>query len=152
MSENRSGTSEKHIAAVQRQAAAVELRKAGKSYQAIASHLGYKGPSGAYKAVSTALKKMIMEPVEELRTLEEQRLDTMLAAIWPAVLRGDLGAVDRGLRIMERRAKLEGLDAPVKVDMAAHLRKIAEAEGWEEEEIMMAIAEAERLTKKYPTP
>jgi hypothetical protein len=151
MSENRSGTSEKHIAAVLRQAAAVELRKAGKGYQAIASHLGYKGPSGAYKAVSSALKKILAEPVDELRTLEEQRLDTMLSAIWPAVLKGDLGAVDRGLRIMERRAKLDGLDAPIRVDMEARLRKIAEAEGWDEEEIMMAIAEADRLTKKYPT-
>lgn len=40
----------------------------------------------------------------------------LLAAIWKeAVEGGDLKAVDRILKIMERRAKLLGLDAPTKV-------------------------------------
>jgi hypothetical protein len=40
----------------------------------------------------------------------------MTLALWPAAMRGDVTAVTGLLRIMERRAKLLGLDAPVKVD------------------------------------
>ena len=38
----------------------------------------------------------------------------MTVALWPAAMRGDVTAVTGLLRIMERRAKLLGLDAPVK--------------------------------------
>jgi hypothetical protein len=52
------------------------------------------------------------ETVEQLRQLERDRLDTMLDAIWPRVRAGELRVIDRALRIMERRSKLEGLDGP----------------------------------------
>lgn len=50
----------------------------------------------------------------ELRAEEVSRLDAMLAGLWPDARRGHLGAVDRVLRLMERRARLLGLDAPEK--------------------------------------
>lgn len=40
----------------------------------------------------------------------------MTVALWPAAMQGDVTAVTGLLRIMERRAKLLGLDAPVKTD------------------------------------
>ena len=55
------------------------------------------------------------EGAEHLRTLEALRLDEIQAKIWDKAIAGDYRAVDRVLRIMERRAKLLGLDAPVKV-------------------------------------
>jgi len=42
--------------------------------------------------------------------LELERLDAMQAAIWDDAMNGHLGAIDRVLKIMERRAKLLGLD------------------------------------------
>jgi hypothetical protein len=43
----------------------------------------------------------------------------MITVLWPQVAKGNQGAVDRVLRIMERRAKLLGLDAPTKADVTS---------------------------------
>ncbi len=91
------------------------MRKAGFDYQTIADRLGYRSPSGAHKAVSTALNKTLREPAKALRQVELERLDALLTGVWSAARRGNLGAVDRVLKIMDRRAKLLGLDAPTKV-------------------------------------
>jgi hypothetical protein len=107
--------SQERIAAAERARQALELRKAGAQYADIATTLGYADASGAYRAVSRALAKLTAEPAAELRELELLRLDRMLQAIWDQVIRGNHGAVDRALRIGERRAKLLGLDAPQKI-------------------------------------
>jgi len=44
--------------------------------------------------------------------VELRRLDKALNAIWNKVLEGDPLAIDRMLKIMERRARLLGLDTP----------------------------------------
>ena len=118
MSHGRGGelkTGESQLTAVERQAKALELRKQGKGFVEIAKTLGYGGPSGAHKAVMTALKKTLQEPADELRTMELERLDALHAALWPQAIAGKWLAVDRVLSVMERRAKLLGLDAPTKV-------------------------------------
>ena len=112
------------VKALDNQLKALELRKAGVSYQRIADALGYKSASGAHKAVHTALKKTLQEPADELRTLELARLDDMLKAIAPHVAAGNLTAIDRALKIQERRARLLGLDAPVKQDLTSGGEKI----------------------------
>lgn len=114
-----SESSQRRIAAVERQRQALELRKAGAGYVAIAQKVGYKGPSGAYNAIRSALKRTIQEPADELRKLEVERLDRMLLAIWDQVRNGNQGAIDRALRIGERRARLLGLDAPTKQDITS---------------------------------
>jgi len=95
---------------------ALELRKAGIGYQRIADSLGYKDASGAWRAVKAALKKTLQEPSDELRKLELERLDAAASAIYPSVKQGQYGAIDRWIKIMERRAKLLGLDAPQKIE------------------------------------
>ena len=62
-----------------------------------------------------ALKATLQEPADELRTLELERLDRLLLGVWGQAAKGNQGAVDRALKIMERRARLLGLDAPTKV-------------------------------------
>ena len=102
------------VQANERQIKALTLRKAGAGYQAIADALGYKDHTGAWRAVKAALKKTLQEPADELRQLELARLDDMLKAIAPYVAAGNLTAIDRALKIQERRARLLGLDAPTK--------------------------------------
>ena len=97
---------------------ALELRKAGATYQAIADQLGYANARGAHKAVASALKLTLREPADEVRDLEVARLDAMLLPLWRRVQQGDERAVDRALRIMERRARLLGLDAPSKSEQS----------------------------------
>lgn len=103
------------LEAVNRQRQALELRLAGKQYVEIAEALGYANHSGAYRAVQTALKKTLQEPADEVRKLELSRLDTLLSELWEKNDRPIY--VDRILRIMERRSKLLGLDAPEKHDL-----------------------------------
>jgi transcriptional regulator len=111
-----------NIDATEKQAKALVLRKAGASYAAIAEALGYGGVSGAFKAVSSALKKTLREPADELRTLELARLDDMLKAIAGHVAAGNLTAIDRALKIQQRRAALLGLDMPTKIENSGDVR------------------------------
>ena len=129
-----SNTSERRIEAVERQRKALELRKAGHGYQAIADSLGYDGPSGAYQAIRSALKKTLQEPADEVRALELTRLDHMLKNIWQAVSRGEYLAIDRALKIMARRAEYLGLDAPAKIDISVLVKQAAEQLGLTDEE------------------
>ena len=109
----------KRIESMEKQAKALTLRKAGVSVVAIAEMLGWNSHQAASKAISAALKRTIQEPADELRTLELARLDDMLKAIAPHVSAGNLTAIDRALKIQERRARLLGLDAPAKQDITS---------------------------------
>jgi oligoendopeptidase F len=122
------------IAARRRQAQAVELRVAGASLDAIAAKLGYTSASAAYRAIETALQRTIQAPADSLRELELRRLDVLMLAIWNKARKGDLDAVDRAIRIIDRRAKLLGLDAPQRVDIAGYLRDMAKDQGFDGDE------------------
>ena len=97
---------------------ALELRKAGATYQAIADQLGYAHAKGAHKAVASALKATLREPADDVRELEIARLDAALLAIWRRVQRGDDKAIDRLLGIMKRRMELLGLAAPRRTEVS----------------------------------
>lgn len=107
------------INAAERRQRALDLRKAALSYRAIGKALGVS-EFQAHTDVKTALaelKELEHESAEELRSIELERLDAMQAVMQQKALKGDAGAVDRVLRIMERRAKLLGMDAPVKQEI-----------------------------------
>lgn len=108
--------------AMQRERDALELRRAGATYDAIADRLGYTNRGAAYKAVQRGLRRTIQEPADELRQLEVERLDRLLTAVWRSAMGGNLGAVDRVLRVAERRARLLGLDAPTKIETEGAVR------------------------------
>lgn len=101
----------------ERQRQAMELRKAGGSYRAIARELGI-GVSQAYADVQTVLREVIElrdRDAEEYREQELERLDSLLLSIWPRAKKGDVGAVGEARKIGESRRRLLGLDAPAKV-------------------------------------
>jgi orotate phosphoribosyltransferase-like protein len=91
---------------------ALELRKAGATYQQIADKLGIS-LSGAGVCVSRAMEALrleVNEKAEEVLQLELDRLDHMLLGLWDAARRGNTAAIDRVLKIQDRRAKYLGLD------------------------------------------
>lgn len=95
---------------------ALELRRMGKGYVEIAAALGI-GKSQAHRLVQAGLedaRAQVASDATELRAEEVSRLDAMLAGLWPEARKGSYAAIDRVLKIMERRAKLLGLDAPIK--------------------------------------
>ena len=112
---SRSSTSSRAISAAQKQRKALELRRAGASFDVIAQQVGYSSTGGAYKAVQTGLKKLVREPGESVRKLELERLDRLLLAVWHKAVNGDLGALDRALKIIAKRCEIEGVNAPVRV-------------------------------------
>jgi hypothetical protein len=100
----------RQIKAHERHLMALELKKAGATYGAIAAQIGYAHPSGAQKAVRAALKATLREPAEELRILECERLDTLLLGLWKRAAAGDEKAARVAIAISRRRSELLGLD------------------------------------------
>ena len=100
-----------------KEARCVQLRRMGLTFSQIAKEVGYTNAGGAYKAFQRAYDRIIVEDVKEIRTVALERLDFALRGIMDAVGKGSLGAIDRMLRIEERRARLLGLDAPVRQEI-----------------------------------
>ncbi|MCW6003890.1 hypothetical protein K1W54_04740 [Micromonospora sp. CPCC 205371] len=124
----------------ERRAKAVQMRLEGADYPTIAATLGYSDQAAAHKDITRAMEAAVTRQhsaVEVLRQEELMRLDLLWAEVWAVLkrehvtvsngrlvrgedghpLRDDgpvLAAVDRLVRILERRAKYLGLDAPQK--------------------------------------
>ena len=112
-----SKTGKRRMEYFERQMKALEMRKAGAQYRQIADALGWAGESGAYGAVRKAMEKVCAENVNELRKLENERLDQAQLAIWTEVRKGNIKAITAYLGISKRRAELNGLDAPTKSEI-----------------------------------
>jgi hypothetical protein len=87
----------------------LNLRRAGVPFDVIAEQQNLT-PEAARAYFDKALAAT--DP-EFLRALENDRLDRLHVAVWPAAAKGDVNAVDRALRISERR---ERLSQPAKVN------------------------------------
>lgn len=95
----------------QRATMAYELRKAGVAYDTIAERLKYKDAKSASNAVARVLRgKYDPADVEHVVSMELARLDALQLVAWRRAKDGDLAAIDRILKIMERRAQYLGLD------------------------------------------
>jgi len=125
-----------------RDAEAARLRAQSLSYREIAAELGVDVRT-AHAAVQRALTETVAEAADDVRRLELERLDDLARQARKVMLgthyviaqgkvvrlrRGGapleddgpiLQAIDRLLKIQERRARLLGLDAPVKVSAEA---------------------------------
>jgi hypothetical protein len=130
-------------ATAEREARAAELRAKGMHYRDIARELGIDVHQ-AHDDVRNALRAIVQEPAEELRTLELERLDRMYQAAADVlerqhvavshgkiVYQGEepliddgpvLQAIDRLLKIQARRAALLGLDAATKTEVSGGVR------------------------------
>lgn len=117
---NSSKRDARKLASIERRAKNVALRKAGASFEQIATQLGYSDRGRAYHDFQAALKAIEAPGVEELRKLELERLDALQVAVWPkAISERDLKAMLVVIRIMERRSALMGLDAPRRTELSA---------------------------------
>ncbi|WP_032761088.1 hypothetical protein [Streptomyces alboviridis] len=119
-----------------RRTALLKLRREGVRYddERILA-LGYNSAATARSDLKRALEAHRDEERAEVsvyRQQENERLDALLEAAWPAAttpkaIRNkegdvvgeeiDMRAVDTVLRLMDRRAKLNGLDMPVKTEV-----------------------------------
>ena len=102
----------------------LRLRKMGYDAQRISEELDIP-LDRVSNIIKSALKKLTKEmkgAAEEIRCLELSRLDEMQTAIWQDCMDGKLTAIDRVLKIMERRSKLVGLDAPERLNIKTDIK------------------------------
>lgn len=126
----------------------LEARKAGMSHDLIAEELGV-----TRNYVAVILKKELEtqrtladQGVEELKQLERERLDEVIKSLWPDVQKGKYKAIELLIKVMERRAKMEGIDAPerqVSIDLTSQLERLSPQE---------LLTEAQRLGLPLPEP
>ena len=117
MARNKNKTSPSTIDAKVRAAKALELRMEGMKFDDIANELGYNSRQAAFDAVSRELQAITREPAEEVLRLDLERLDRMWGIHYLNAQAGDAVALSSCMRIMERRARLLGLDSPAKTEI-----------------------------------
>jgi len=107
-------TNKRAVIAIDRRDKAFQYRKLGYSYPRIGKTLGVSA-TAAYLMVSEKLNQLstsLLENAKDVLHMELERLDGVLIPVLKKAKSGDLLAVDRVLRIMDRRARYLGLDAP----------------------------------------
>ena len=113
----------------QRRKQAVQLRLAGVDLATIMDQVNKITPEGnkysSVAHVSEDLKRarersraQLDDSVEDLRQLQVDRLERLLAACWPKAVKGDTRAVDTAARLIQQMAKLKGLEAPTQVELS----------------------------------
>lgn len=129
----------RRVATAERRAKALRMRTAGATLEEIAAACGHKTRGAASQDISRALAILRTEPAEEMKALANQRLDVLWRSAMTVLgrthyvvsngrlmqlnglpMRDDdptLRAIGSLLQIEQRRAKLNGLDAPKQVEV-----------------------------------
>lgn len=119
----------------------MRLRAQGYTYQEIADEVGYSDKSTARQALVKALAEHEVENVTELRKVENMALDQDQRVLVKLIQDDEVPASDRiraidaRTRLSARRSRLNGLDAPVQVQLSAGI----------EADLADALAEAEQV-------
>ena len=95
----------------------LDLRIAGLSERAIAEEIGNISDTTVHKVINEALEQLnakIMYRAGVIKRMELERLDRLYSALFAN--RNDPRVADTLLRIMERRARYLGIDAPVRTE------------------------------------
>lgn len=116
-----------------RQGAAIGLRIAGASYSEIARTLEYSSAAKAREAVERGLAALGGEDDrEQLRFIEARRLERILRGLWKKATDDEhgehLAAARTALAVIDRHAKLYGLDAPT--EMVVYNPTQTEIDAW----------------------
>lgn len=123
---NQASNDAARLATQDKREKALDLRRAGASLRDIGRALGVSHVT-AKEYLDDAMKDLQAaqnEKAEATRAVELDRLDRLHMAAWPLATGKDTDAdtrfkaIDRLVRIADRRAKLLGLDAPAKAELA----------------------------------
>lgn len=121
-----------------RRAKAISLRLKGKTYRAIAKETGVTVRQAweDVKAVLERTKADANEDAEHHRAIDLERIDRAIEVCMQALDSDEqsFGAIDRLVKLQERRAKLLGLDSPEK-----HAVAVADATPGRAREIMAEL-------------
>lgn len=88
---------------------ALELRKSGLTYCRIAKALSVS-VSTVQRDLTQALEEITRESAEQLLVLEAERIDELFRTCYLLAKKGDMTAMDRAIKLIDRRMHLFGLD------------------------------------------
>jgi hypothetical protein len=123
-----SGPSERSARTAWRERLVLHLRALGYDFDQIRDKLIEEGAAPIDIKASTveaicrrAIDRVKREAPEPVRKLELKRCDMLQQVYMQKALEGHGPSCDRVLAIMERRSRIEGIDAPVEIDLH-HIR------------------------------
>ena len=110
---------------------AYDLRLTGMSYRNIGTELKVSRQTAFTDVmkVMEEIKEETRQSARHYRDIMLASLDELQAAAWTKAVGGNQTAILNVMRIMERRAKLLGIDAPIKVDIEGQIREFAIKQG-----------------------
>ena len=98
-------------------------------------------PDSVRHLINRTLQAAENRAAEEMREIENARLDRAQAAIWSQVLAGDYRAVITFLQISQRRSRLNGLDAPASVVISPDVRGEMERALFDLQQILESVTD-----------
>lgn len=107
MGRSRAGLTARQARSREMAARALELRKSGATYTAIAREVGYFDAANARRAILAALDRITAEPAEEVKRWELARLDDLLLEA-KRVLMASHPVLYRGRPVMVPRRQPDG--------------------------------------------
>lgn len=151
-------TSKRTVNAIENRNKAFQYRKLGYSYSRIAKALGVT-VAAAYFMVSEKLQELnasLLENAKDVFHMELERLDSILIPALSKAKKGDMLALDRVLKIMDRRARYLGLDAPKEYriydgdQVAKELESLAREQGIGDNSAISLVIAAAKLAGDRP--
>lgn len=103
---------------------ALALRLAGASYESIAKTVGYQSANAAKRAVEGILEDTVNESrdLPQLRELTGRRIERLLRSVWAKATDEEsadhLAYVRTALALIDRHARLMGVDAPQRLEVS----------------------------------
>jgi len=92
--------------------AVLDLKRDGYSDRVIGESLGINHAT-VQNRLAAALSRSVSLKADEYRTVITERLEAMYTRLVPEIIQGDVRSINSALGIMDRLAKIHGLDAPV---------------------------------------
>lgn len=104
----------------------IDLRRAGWTFKRIADELGYSnasGPANVFKRIMDEQYQVTRAAADAFRQEEAERLDEQLQLLISGQTAApeNLAYVDKILKVLERKARLMGLDAPTRVESTVNM-------------------------------
>lgn len=118
MAKRATGLSESKTAVAERERQAVELWKAGLTYEDIARQVGWADSESARKAILRVINRNTISDLDERRSQHLARLEGMYRALAAKIARGDEKAIEAALKILAQERKyIGGLEVPAQMDV-----------------------------------
>lgn len=120
-----------------------QLRLAGMTnQQRIASILGCSQAtvSADFAELDSMWLASAVQDIAVAKGIELERIERLISELWLKALAGNLSAVDRIIKLMERKSRLLNLDAPITTNLVgAEAKRLAAEFGLDAAEIMEEV-------------